>query len=57
VPADEVELLDAASGAPVGRLPAHAPARLSVDARLGTWTLDADGLLSGARVRGHLSVV
>lgn len=57
VPADEVELLDAASGVPVGRLPAHAPACLSVGADLGAWTLDADGLLSGARVRGHLSVV
>ena len=57
VPADEVELLDAASGVLVGRLPSHAPARLSVDADLGAWTLDGDGLLSGARVRGHLSVV
>lgn len=57
VPADEVELLDAATGVPVGRLPAHAPSRLSVDDRLGAWALDAEGLLSGARVRGHLSVV
>ena len=57
VPADEVEVLDAASGVVVGRLPAHAPARLALDADLGAWTLDADGLLSGARVRGHLSVV
>lgn len=57
VPADEVEVLDAEGGVPVGRLPAHAPVRLSVDADLGAWALDADGLLSGARVRGHLSVV
>ena len=57
VSAEEVELLDASSGALVGRVPAHAPARLVVDGDLTTWALDADGLLTGARVRGHLSVV
>jgi outer membrane protein assembly factor BamB len=57
VAAEEVELLDASSGALVGRVPAHAPARLVVDGDLATWALDADGLLTGARVRGHLSLV
>jgi hypothetical protein len=55
--AEEVELLDASSGALLGRVPAQAPARLVVDRDLTTWALDADGLLTGARVRGHLSVV
>ena len=31
-------------GAPVGRVPAHAPARLVVDGDLTTWALDAEGL-------------
>ena len=57
VAAEEVELLDASSGARVGRVPAHAPARLVVDGDLTTWALDAEGLLTGSRVRGHLSVV
>lgn len=57
VAAEEVELLDVSTGALVGRVPAHAPSRISVDGDLTTWALDADGLLSGARVRGHLSVV
>jgi outer membrane protein assembly factor BamB len=57
VAAEEVELLDASTGALVGRVPVHAPARIAVDGDLCTWSLDADGLLSGARVRGHLSVV
>jgi hypothetical protein len=52
-----VELLDVSTGALVGRVPAHAPARVAVDGDLTTWALDADGLLTGARVRGHLSVV
>jgi outer membrane protein assembly factor BamB len=55
--AEEVELLDASSGALLGRVPAQAPARLVVDRDLTTWALDADGLLTGARLRGHLSVV
>ncbi len=55
--AEEVEILDVSTGAPIGRVPAHAPARLVVDGDLTTWALDADGLLTGARVRGHLSVV
>ena len=57
VAAEEVELLDASTGAQVGRVPALAPARLAVDGDLTTWTLDGDGLLSGAGVRGHLSVL
>jgi hypothetical protein len=57
VAAEEVEWLDGATGRPVGRVPAHAPARLAVDDDLATWTLDGDGLLSGARVRGHLAVL
>jgi outer membrane protein assembly factor BamB len=57
VAAEEVDLLDAASGEQVGRLPIHAPARLSVDGDLTTWTLDAEGLVTGARLRGHLSVL
>lgn len=57
VAGEEVELLDASTGALVGRAPAHAPARVVVDGDLTTWALDADGLLTGARVRGHLSVV
>ena len=57
VAAEEVELLDLSTGALVGRVPAHAPARIVVDGDLTTWALDADGLLSGARLRGHLSVV
>ena len=57
VAAEEVDVLDAASGEQVGRLPIHAPARLSVDGDLTTWALDADGLVTGARLRGHLSVL
>jgi hypothetical protein len=57
VAAEEVDLLDAGSGDQVGRLPIHAPARLSVDGDLATWALDADGLVTGARLRGHLSVL
>jgi hypothetical protein len=57
VAGEEVELLDASTGALVGRVPAHAPARVAVDGDLTTWALDADGLLTGARVRGHLSIV
>jgi outer membrane protein assembly factor BamB len=57
VAAEEVDLLDAASGEQVGRLPIHAPARLSVDGDLTTWALDAEGLVTGARLRGHLSVL
>jgi outer membrane protein assembly factor BamB len=57
VVAEEVDLLDAASGDQVGRLPIHAPARMLVDGDLTTWALDADGLVTGARLRGHLSVL
>jgi outer membrane protein assembly factor BamB len=57
VPAEEVDLLDARTGEEVGRLPVQAPARLSVDGDLATWALDAEGLLTAARLRGHLSVV
>lgn len=55
--AEEVELLDVSTGAPIGRVPALAPARLLVDGDLTTWAVDAEGLLTGARVRGHLSLV
>jgi outer membrane protein assembly factor BamB len=57
VAAEEVDLLDGATGTPVGRLPVHTPARLLVDADLTAWALDAEGLLTGARLRGHLSVL
>ncbi len=57
VAAEEVEWLDGATGQPVGRVPAHAPAQLAVGDDLATWTLDGDGLLAGARVRGHLAEV
>ena len=57
VAAEEVEWLDGETGRPVGRVPAHAPARLAVGDDLATWTLDGDGLLCGARVRGHLAVI
>jgi hypothetical protein len=57
VPAEEVHLLDGATGAPVGRLPAHAPCRLDVDDDLGAWAIDPEGLVTGTRVRGHLSLL
>ena len=57
VAAEEVELLDAATGEAVGRLPIHAPSRLSVDGDLTTWALDAEGLVTGTRLLGHLSVL
>ncbi|MGA8890582.1 MAG: PQQ-binding-like beta-propeller repeat protein, partial [Anaeromyxobacteraceae bacterium] len=57
VAAEEVELLDGATGAPVGRIPVHAPGRIAVDDDLGAWAIDPDGLVTGARVRGHLSVL
>ena len=57
VAAEEVDLLDASTGSLVGRVPSLAPARLAVDGDLTTWALDGDGLLSGAGVRGHLSVL
>jgi hypothetical protein len=52
-----VELLDGATGAPVGRIPAHAPCRITVDDDLGAWAIDPDGLVTGSRVRGHLSLL
>jgi len=57
VAAEEVELLDGATGAPVGRIPAHAPCGLEIDDDLGAWAIDPDGLVTGARVRGHLSLL
>ncbi|HET8732809.1 MAG TPA: PQQ-binding-like beta-propeller repeat protein [Anaeromyxobacteraceae bacterium] len=57
VPAMEVDLLDDATGTAVGRLPGHGPARLLVRDDLTAWTVDADGLVCGARVRGHLAEV
>jgi outer membrane protein assembly factor BamB len=57
VPAEEVDVLDGRTGMAVGHLPAHAPARLLVDEELGAWTMDAEGLVTGARMRGHLAVV
>jgi hypothetical protein len=57
VPAEEVDLLDTATGKPVGRMPIHAPARLLVDADLTAWALDAEGLVTGTRLLGHLSVL
>jgi len=57
VAAEEVDLLDGTTGTPVGRLPIHAPSRLSVDGDLNAWALDAEGLVTGARLLGHLSVV
>jgi outer membrane protein assembly factor BamB len=57
VPAEEVDLLDAATGQPVGRMPIHAPARLRVDGDLATWALDGEGLATGVRLLGHLSVL
>jgi outer membrane protein assembly factor BamB len=57
VAAEDVEWLDGETGRPVGRVPAHAPARLAVSGDLDTWTLDGDGLLTGARVRGHLALL
>jgi outer membrane protein assembly factor BamB len=57
VPAEEVDLLDATTGEVVGRVPIQGPARLSVYGDLATWALDADGQLTAARLRGHLSVV
>ncbi len=57
VPAEEVELLDAGTGGVVGRVPAHAPVCMTVGDDLTTWTVDAEGLVEGARLRGHLSIV
>jgi hypothetical protein len=57
VAAEEVELLDGATGAVVGRIPAHAPCRLELDDDLGAWAIDPEGLVTGARVRGHLSLL
>jgi outer membrane protein assembly factor BamB len=56
-PSEEVDVLDAATGAHLGRAPGHAPCRLLADDDLTTWTIDADGLVTGARVRGHLALV
>lgn len=57
VPSDEVEVLDARDGRPVGRLPGPAPAFLHVTPELRVLLVDADGLASAARLRGHLSLV
>ncbi|HET8723122.1 MAG TPA: PQQ-binding-like beta-propeller repeat protein [Anaeromyxobacteraceae bacterium] len=56
-PSEEVDVLDAASGAHLGRVPAHAPSRLLAGDDLAVWAVDADGLVTGARVRGHLALL
>jgi outer membrane protein assembly factor BamB len=57
VPSDEVDVLDGGSGLPLGRILGHAPVRILVGDDLDAWTFDADGLVTGSRVLGHLSVV
>jgi outer membrane protein assembly factor BamB len=57
VPAEEVEVLDLASGERLGHLPAQAPAELLVGDDLATWSMDGEGLLVACRLRGHLAVV
>jgi hypothetical protein len=57
VPSEEVEVLDEASGRPVGHLPVPTPACLHVGGDLQVVGLDADGLAWAARLRSHLSVV
>ena len=56
-PSEEIDVLDAASGALLGRAPGHAPGHLLAGDDLSTWAIDADGLVTGARVRGHLALV
>ncbi|HQR29325.1 MAG TPA: hypothetical protein PLL32_02875 [Anaeromyxobacteraceae bacterium] len=56
-PSEEVDVLDATTGAHLGRVPAHAPSRMVAGDDLAVWAVDADGLVTGARVRGHLSLL
>jgi len=57
VASEEVEILDLERGERLGRLPATAPRSLLVTEDLFAWALDGEGLLTAARLRGHLSVV
>jgi hypothetical protein len=52
-----VEVLDAASGAALGRARLPPPARLVADAELRLWGMDADGLVTALRLERQLSVV
>ena len=57
VPSEQVLVLDAATGALLGNIPVTAPSRLLVDGELRVQAAAADGLVTAARLRTHLSVV
>jgi hypothetical protein len=57
VPGEGIACLDLRGGAPVGAIPAVAPARLTVDGALRVAAMDLDGLTTGFRLATHLSVV
>jgi hypothetical protein len=57
VASEQVDALDARTGALLGRAPLHAPVRLLSDASLHAWGLDGDGVVTAVRLETHLSVV
>jgi PQQ-like domain len=57
VASEEVEVLELERGERLGRLPTQAPTSLLTTEDLSVWTLDGEGLLTAARLRGHLSVL
>ena len=57
VPSDGIEVLDETSGVRLGAIPGVAPARLAVADDLSVFALDADGLVTAARLATRLGVV
>ena len=57
VPAEQVDVLDEATGERLGRAPLLAPIRLVGDAELRAWGLDAEGIVTACRLQRHLSVL
>jgi hypothetical protein len=57
VPAEGVEVLDAATGEGLGHARMPPPFRLVADAALRLWGMDAEGVVTSLRLETHLSVV
>ena len=57
VPAEQVEVLDAATGRALGHARLTAPVRLLADAHLNAWGMDAEGVVTAVRLETHLSVI
>jgi outer membrane protein assembly factor BamB len=57
VPSQRVEAIDPQSGALLGELPVTEPIELICGASLDAWGIDADGLVTAARLETHLSLI